>query len=869
MKRKAPPPPPKTKPRKKARPTRRAVPLLPCTSNVTHLDPRTMLCQRGWLAPEPLYGHQNDALRWFVHNPQGFMVAWPMGAGKTRTAAGCGLLHAFPPSAPDGRPAGLDGRATAWFLIIAPLSLQEQWRTAMEDEAGVPTYCTHARRSFKTRKYGKWRKATVEEGEAPVAALIMTPDALRTWCKGQPNMDAVDDPTAPATIHGGADGARLFLGMHGIHARDMAYLVVDEAHLYRNMGTKKRKALSHLLSAVRGGQNRLTTLPRPLRVLFITGTPNFRDHKSNLSSLYALARGRLQAVARGTTTEEGEAAAYDTSSDQEGEEEEEGEDEDPGAGAGAGDVVDVDEVDLDEDDIMEHKLNFTLRNAPPGSVHSISLEDIADLLNFKVDIQEAEVPLSLTESAKARRYAEIYVKTALALNRAYETRNWPVARMLERRLSIIKARYVTMLSHGDLMRLMIDACILAVDGGLAEAEAACGGAGAAEEEDPGAGAGAGEVAEPVANAPRGGLTSVQECPVCFEDAYCVILRPFSAGSSCPHAFCWECTKTWFAEATTCPTCRRDIRADRIPGLARRDAPVAAASSSDDDEPVPDAVPPPAPFRLADLSLNDMRLASARFIQHTWDAHLGALPPTGPMPARTVMADLLKAVLPKIGATVEVCLRRPLRRLVVFCGRLATIATIDAALRFIGVPSEVFVGSMSAKDRQAALANWRAFGPTTTSTPTVLLMTYEAGGVGLNLHDGDAVVHVDPPTTLLLQQAQCRVQRPPRTTPVHVTFVQATMFDGGHTLDHAIRDIAEARFRADAATMLKYMSGRLDAARSDAVAAAGLTQSQAEVAADAAGAGDDPSTGATSANKVSAVGSLCFYIQTHHRIGSFL
>ena len=236
------------------------------------------------------------------------------------------------------------------------------------------------------------------------------------------------------------------------------------------------------------------------------------------------------------------------------------------------------------------------------------------------------------------------------------------------------------------------------------------------------------------------------------------------------------------------------------------------------------------------------------VQQLWaDNFGGSVPPPPP----SAIIPLVEAWFPKIGATLRVCTQSP-RRVVVFSARLATIAMLQAALNFLHVPAHPFVGTMSGKARDEALTAWRKNGAE-TGTPSILVMTYEAGGVGLNLHDGDAVVHMDPPTTQLLQQAQYRVQRPPRTTPVNVVFVQAVMFDGeGHTLDHAIREIAEARFAADAETMLGYLSGRADAAEADA-AAEGRVTAQAAM-------------GASSGKAVATVGSLCSFIQKHHGMG---
>ncbi len=63
--------------------------------------------------------------------------------------------------------------------------------------------------------------------------------------------------------------------------------------------------------------------------------------------------------------------------------------------------------------------------------------------------------------------------------------------------------------------------------------------------------------------------------------------------------------------------------------------------------------------------------------------------------------------------------------------------------------------------------------------------------------------MDVPTTQLLTQAQHRVERPPRTAPVHVYFVQCVRTGGGGTLDHAVKALADARRDADKLTMHRY------------------------------------------------------------------
>jgi hypothetical protein len=163
-----------------------------------------------------------------------------------------------------------------------------------------------------------------------------------------------------------------------------------------------------------------------------------------------------------------------------------------------------------------------------------------------------------------------------------------------------------------------------------------------------------------------------------------------------------------------------------------------------------------------------------------------------------VSSKLSGPYPKICTVLQLVASEPLRY-VVFCGRLATVACLEAALAAVGVPGLPFIGEMDVTMRDAALSRWRS------SDHAVLLMTYEAGGVGLNLQAGDAVVHVDVPTTQLLTQAQHRVQRPPRRKPVFVHFVQCQRSGGGNTLDHAVKDLADARRSADDAVMQRYAS----------------------------------------------------------------
>ena len=66
-----------------------------------------------------------------------------------------------------------------------------------------------------------------------------------------------------------------------------------------------------------------------------------------------------------------------------------------------------------------------------------------------------------------------------------------------------------------------------------------------------------------------------------------------------------------------------------------------------------------------------------------------------------------------------------------------------------------------------------------------------------------MVHMDVPTTQLMTQAQHRVERPPRSDPVRVFFVQCERQGGGGTLDHAVKDLSEARRDADKEMMKEY------------------------------------------------------------------
>ena len=65
------------------------------------------------------------------------------------------------------------------------------------------------------------------------------------------------------------------------------------------------------------------------------------------------------------------------------------------------------------------------------------------------------------------------------------------------------------------------------------------------------------------------------------------------------------------------------------------------------------------------------------------------------------------------------------------------------------------------------------------------------------------MHMDVPTTQLLTQAQHRVERPPRASPVAVYFVQCVRQGGGETLDHAMKGLADARRDADKQKMVRY------------------------------------------------------------------
>lgn len=106
-----------------------------------------------------------------------------------------------------------------------------------------------------------------------------------------------------------------------------------------------------------------------------------------------------------------------------------------------------------------------------------------------------------------------------------------------------------------------------------------------------------------------------------------------------------------------------------------------------------------------------------------------------------LAGYLASHFPKIGSAFKVVTSEP-KRYVVFSSRLPTLTLLHAALQQAKVTSAMYIGCLSNDDRSAAVDTWAA------AAHAVLLMTYTSGGTGLNLQAGDAVVHLDVPTTQL-------------------------------------------------------------------------------------------------------------------------
>lgn len=175
------------------------------------------------------------------------------------------------------------------------------------------------------------------------------------------------------------------------------------------------------------------------------------------------------------------------------------------------------------------------------------------------------------------------------------------------------------------------------------------------------------------------------------------------------------------------------------------------------------------------------------------------------------SDAEKAVLPEACPKIFQVVRMAtttVGRHVAFAARKLTIAAVAAMCQTAGVPAWYLVGDMSSKEREEAIDAWRL------APHGMLVMTYEVGGVGLNLQEGDTVMHMDVPTTQLLKQAEHRVNRPPRTTPVNVYYVNCTLHpevvkvagkDG--TLDHALRCMSLARTEADSSMMALLQAGK--------------------------------------------------------------
>lgn len=166
--------------------------------------------------------------------------------------------------------------------------------------------------------------------------------------------------------------------------------------------------------------------------------------------------------------------------------------------------------------------------------------------------------------------------------------------------------------------------------------------------------------------------------------------------------------------------------------------------------------------------------------------------------------------PKIWHTCDVVTSAPTKlRYVIFAQRRITVCAVVALLRHAGVEAHMFTGSLKGPERKTAIDKWKA------AEWSALVMTYECGGVGLNLQEGDVVIHMDPPTTQLLLQAQQRVQRPPRSKPVYVYFVQCVLpkekvgaDEKAGTFDHAMKAMSLARTDADC-TMMEHLQAGTD------------------------------------------------------------
>lgn len=196
----------------------------------------------------------------------------------------------------------------------------------------------------------------------------------------------------------------------------------------------------------------------------------------------------------------------------------------------------------------------------------------------------------------------------------------------------------------------------------------------------------------------------------------------------------------------------------------------------------------------------------------------------------VRAAALARPSSKLRAALALVQQHTEHRFLVFSEWTSALHIAEAAFEAAGVPTMVYSGALSAKERSATLAQWRR------GKARVLLVSLMAGGVGLTLTEATRVVFLDLwYTPAAMRQAEDRAHRIGQKYPVTVHTLVSTVpvapvpglepddpRDGGaahtlavaagRTIDHCV--LALHRQKQDLATLLVRGLGALQKAQQD-------------------------------------------------------